>query len=428
MPPTEQQAPTANACTFGAVGDIALAGPTSVELQRRGTSWLFEAVAPVLARADLLFGNLECAVVPTDYPDDQIDPRGLVGKFDGTPALQAAGFDFVSLANNHILDGGTIGLAHTRGLVESRGILAGGVGATQEEARRLQVLERAGLRFGFLTYAEDSNYTLSTTGPGYAYYEPESVLEDIGEARPQVDVLVVSVHADLEFLETPSVPRREAFRRFARAGATLVLGHHPHVPQGVELVGRSLIAYSLGNFVFHAHSSSYLSPHLPNTARTFVLLAEVSRDGVQGFTRVPVLIGRPPDQRPVPADGAEGTAITSYLSRLDGLAADDERVAANWRAAAIRRLESRLRRTASLDDRQAVLHTLASLLHVAENRAWVDEVAAALAEIWESQRRQSDPLHRPSFRLELATSRPRPLPLRVAARLCRAIRSMSPRR
>jgi hypothetical protein len=412
--------------TVGAVGDIALCGPAVLEMQRRGTNWLLDGMRPVLARADVLFGNLECAILPPDFPDDEIDPRGLVSKFDGTQALKDVGFDVLSLANNHILDGGTTGLFHTAETVEARGMLAAGVGATQEEARRLRVLERAGLRWGFLCYAQDSDYALSTVGPCYAYYEPEVVLGDIARARPNVDVLVVSVHADLEFAQTPSFPRREAFRDFARAGATLVLGHHPHVPQGVERVGNSLVAYSLGNFVFHAHTSSYLSAHLPYTAQTFVLLVEVSGEGAHGVTRVPVRIARAPGQRPLPANGADADALTAYLDELDAMVGDDARVAANWRETAVRQMMASLRDTAAVAEPHDVLHTLGKLLHVAENRAWVDEVGVAVAEVWKQQRRHVDPYHRPGFvasgfkRLAPAL---RPLPLRVAARLRRAARA-----
>jgi hypothetical protein len=258
------------------------------------------------------------------------------------------------------------------------------------------VLERSGLRWGFLCYSEDSNYTLSTRGPCYAYYEPGAVLEDIAAARGEVDVLVVSVHADLEFVDTPSVPRREAFREFARAGATLVLGHHPHVPQGVERLGGSLVAYSLGNFVFHAHTSAYLRAHLPATARSFVLLADVSREGVRSHTRVPVAIAPPPDQRPQPAEGAVLEELERRIEELDRMVLDDAVIAANWRAVSLERLVATLE-LATADRPQEALHLVGRLLFVAENRAWVDEVVSAAAEAWETQRAHVDLLHRPSL-------------------------------
>jgi poly-gamma-glutamate synthesis protein (capsule biosynthesis protein) len=382
--------------TFGAVGDIVLSGPTAAEMARRGTSWPLGRMRETLAGADVLFGNLECVIVPPDYPEGELDTRDLVTRYDGTEALREAGFDVLSLANNHILDGGTSGMFNTRDVVEHHEILACGIGESQADARRLRVLERSGLRWGFLCYAEDSNYALSTQGPCYAYYEPDAVLEDIAAARDEVDVLVVSVHADLEFVDTPSVPRRQAFREFARAGATLVLGHHPHVLQGVEHLGGSLIAYSLGNFLFHAHTSAYLQTHLPATARSFVLLVDVARDGVRSFTRVPVAITPPPDQRPQPAEGAVLGELERRIEELDRLVLDDNVVAANWRAASLERLVWTLKLAAS-DRPEEALHLVGRLLFVAENRAWVDEVVSAAAEAWEAQRAHVDHRHRPSF-------------------------------
>jgi hypothetical protein len=263
--------------TFGAVGEIVLYGTMAEDMRRHGDDWLLPEMYPVLKSPDVLLGSFVTVIIPPDFPDTMLDPLAIATPFDSTALLANPGFNALNLANNHVLDAGTLGMFHTKEMVEAHGMLGIGVGATQE-ARRLCLLERSGLTWGFLSYAEDSNYTQSTNGPCHAYYEPALILEDIHKARSEVDVLVVSVHADLEFSETPSVRRRDSFRAFARAGATLVLGTHPHVPQGVERVGNSLIAFSLGNFAFHAHTSPYLSAHLPNTARSF-------RSASRGITR-----------------------------------------------------------------------------------------------------------------------------------------------
>ena len=379
--------------TLGAVGDIALCGPTATRMRAYGRGWPFAEVLPTLARADVLFGNLESVLVPDDFPDEHLDPRGLVSKADAAGALKDAGFDVVSAANNHVLDAGTTGLFHTARVLEDAGLLVGGIGATQDEAREPVILERNDLRFGFLCYAEDSNYSMATTGPSYAYYEPEAVLEDIARVRPSVDVLVISVHADLEFSETPSPARRDAFREFARSGATLVLGHHPHVPQGIERIGSSLIAYSLGNFVFHARTSQYMRRHAPATAQSFVLLVGVSHEGVEDFERVPVVIGDPPDERP--------RLAPVELERLDELLADDAVVAENWRRTAMRQLQAHARVLgSSAHDPTRLLSHLGRLLYVAENRAWLEEVERATDELWQAQRTEVHEFQRPSFATE----------------------------
>jgi len=386
------------AVTFAAAGDVDLSCLDRGALERAGLAWPFERMIPHLARADLRFGNMESVVLPPDYPDDQIDPAGLVTKFNATAALAEAGFDFMNLAANHVLDGGQVGLFHTRDLLEALGIATAGVGRTQAEARRMRVVRAGGLRFGFLSYAEDNNYTLGTTGPGPAYYATETVLADIAASRPRVDVLVVSVHADLEFMPTPSWPRREAFRRFAAAGATIVLGHHPHVPQGVEVIDGSLVAYSLGNFHFPAHSSPYMKDNGPHTAHSFLLLAEVSGDGVRSFERVPFQIGAPPEERPIPLNGAAGDDLLAYLAELDRLCADDDAVRATWRDTALRHLDLYLGRIKTMDRQQVLDELLGRLLLVDENRRWVEEVFAAVEQRWAEQQGRRDPLHRPDYR------------------------------
>ncbi len=388
---------------FGAVGDINLGRPGDQWLQKYGDDWPFEKMRDVLQEADLLFGNMESVILPPAYPEQQIDPRGLVSRYESSGALKKAGFDIVNLAQNHILDAGSCGMFHTRQVIEQAGVATAGVGATQEEARQLRVIEKNGLTFGFLCYCEDGNYTLGTAGPCHAYYTRENVLADIERHRRDVDVLVVSIHADLEFMQTPSVPRRQIMREAARAGATLVLGHHPHVPQGMERIGESLVVYSLGNFVFNAHSWDYMRNHLPHTAQSFVLLAEVQRGCVGNVRRVPYVIDPAPEERPRPMEGQQKQQMLQYLDELDRMAADDELVKRNWRQIALKHLAWKLNeaRKASVED--LLEDILGRLLLVQENRNWVEEVLEAVKENWQRQANAVDPLHRPHYAMERRT-------------------------
>jgi poly-gamma-glutamate synthesis protein (capsule biosynthesis protein) len=383
---------------LGAVGDIMLARATAAQMKMHGFAWPMAEMRPVLSKADVLFGNMESVILPPDYPQQQVDRRGLVTHFDGSAALREAGFHFLNLASNHILDGGTVGMFHTRQAIESQGILTGGIGENQAEARRMRTIEKNGLRIGFLCYAEDCNYTLGTRGPCHAYYSRENVLEDIERNKKDVDVLVVSLHADLEFMETPSIPRRDNSREFARAGATLILEHHPHVPQGVERIGNSLIAYSLGDFCFPVYSDSYLRAHLPNTARSYVLLAEVGKNGVEEFSREPLEILQPPNERPAPATGAARAEILQYLDTLDQKVQDDEVLARTWREVSLETLDSLLLSLAAARDPQVARRLLGRVLLVAGNRSWFDEACRAIADDWSALVENEDAYHRPNYR------------------------------
>jgi poly-gamma-glutamate synthesis protein (capsule biosynthesis protein) len=386
---------------FGAVGDISFWGQVAEEMLARGADWPFEKMRPHLAKADVLFGNMESVAIPHDYPKDQIDPEGLISPVpgpEGAAALKRAGFDFLNLAANHIFDAGRVGMEYTRRCLEEAGIRTGGVGCSQAEARRLVVIEKGARAFGFLCYGEDSNYTLGHTNPGYAYYEVETVIEDVRKHRKHVDVLVVSIHADLEFMPTPALPRLRNSRAIARAGADLILQHHPHVPQGVELVQDCLIAYSLGNFVFDAHAFGYMKDNGPHTAHSFLLLAEVGKQGVESFRRVPFEIREPPEQRPACLRGGARTAMLQYLSQLDASLADEERVKQTWRDRAKRIFAHYLKQAAERDVENVIEDLVGRVCFVAENRTWALEILEMAREQWERQQRESDPLHRPHYR------------------------------
>jgi hypothetical protein len=388
---------------FGAVGDIGFHGEIGASMLAHGADWPFERMRDSLARADVLFGNMESVFIPPDYPKRLLDPAGLISRVpgpDAAAALRRAGFSFLNMAANHVLDAGTVGMFHTRDCLEAAGLVVGGVGRTQEAARKLRVVECNGLAFGFLCYSEDNNYSLGTTGPCHAWYVPRDVVTDVKKARRSVDVLVVSVHADIEFMETPSVPRMAACRRIAEAGADIILCHHPHVPQGIEVYDGTLIAYSLGNFVFDSHTMGYMKENGPHTAASFLLLVDVSQRGVEGFERVPVAIHRPPEERPHLATGAAGRKLARYFALLDAMLADDEIVRANWRRVAKEFLRSRIDAAAKERDVDRVIeNVVARILFVAENRSVMDEVAVMAKEFWDEFRRGDDKYNRPHRRL-----------------------------
>jgi len=387
--------------TFGAVGDIAFWKEVADEMKVHGADWPFEKMKRQLARANLLFGNMETVAIPSSYPKRKIDPRGLVSSVPGrkgAKALRRAGFDFMNLAANHVLDAGRVGMEYTRRVLEAEGIVTGGVGRTRKEARALKTITKSGITFGFLCYVEDNNYTLGTTTPAIAYYELDTVLEDVRRHRNDVDVLVVSIHADLEFMPTPSVPRLRNFRKIAKAGADIILGHHPHVPQGCEMVNGCLVVYSLGNFIFSARTNPYLRDSSPHTVHSFLLLAKVTKDGVRSFERVPFEIAYPPEQRPRPLRGRARTDMLKYFERLDRYLKQPAFVRKTWRNTAKRLFGIYLKRANEMDVDRVIEELVVKLLLVAENRGCVEEILTMAREKWEAQRRKLDPLHRPSYR------------------------------
>ena len=232
---------------LSAVGDLAFEGPAA----DRPSLDHFAAVTGVFQRADLVVGNLECALTDGGVP--------IAGKctLRGTPGwaavLKRAGLGVVSLANNHVMDYGWAGLADTMAALDQAGIKYAGAGRDRREACAPLLVTAAGRTIAFLarsavivsapTYAGEAE-------PGVAFLDPEETLAAIRSSRATADLVVLLVHWGVEEYAYPSATQRKLAKQFIDAGADVILGHHPHVLQGIEEYGAGLVAYSLGNFLF----------------------------------------------------------------------------------------------------------------------------------------------------------------------------------
>jgi len=216
---------------------------------QRDPTWPFQALAPYLAGADIAFLNLESPFSDRGRPVE----KGMVFKAEPEmiDGLLMAEVDVVSTANNHARDCGDYGLEFTLGWLARHGVAAAGTGMTEEESRRGAVLERNGVRFGFLAYTYDqSNGNHPKPDPRVAMLDPERMREDIAGMKARADVVIVSMHAGVEYQPKPNEQQIRFARAAIDAGARLVVGHHPHVVQPVEKYGEGVIFYSLGNLIF----------------------------------------------------------------------------------------------------------------------------------------------------------------------------------
>ncbi|GHE46485.1 CapA family protein [Sphingobacterium griseoflavum] len=167
--------------------------------------------------------------------------------------LQDFGFNMFAMANNHILDYGAEGLAHTRQAFGANVIGAG----SEEEAYALLVKEVEGVRYGFVAYGENGFGALNGDRDyGHAWVNSTRVDEDLIAYKDQVDILIVQVHAGVEMVDVPIPEWRQRYRELIDRGADMVIAHHPHVVQGHETYRGKRIFYSLGNFYFDGISKT----------------------------------------------------------------------------------------------------------------------------------------------------------------------------
>ena len=166
--------------------------------------------------------------------------------------LKNVGFNFASLANNHIYDYGQKGLEETIKELENNNINFVGAGVNFEEAYNGKIIEKNGIKIGLLAACENEFgclYEKENRG-GYAWLFHERVEDSIRILRKKCDFIVMIAHAGVENIEFPIKEWRDRYKRLCDVGADVIIGHHPHVPQGYEKYKDSLIFYSLGNFYF----------------------------------------------------------------------------------------------------------------------------------------------------------------------------------
>lgn len=212
-------------------------------------AWPLHEIAPLLASADIAFANLESPFSRASHGFE----RGMVFRAepDMVAALTTAGLDVVSTANNHVRDGGGQGIEFTLDLLAKNHIVAVGTGATPELTHRGGILERKGIGFGFLGYTFDqSNGNHKDVDPRIAMTDVNQMKADVASLGKRADVVIVSMHAGVEYQSNPNLPQQQFAHAAIDAGASAVIGHHPHVVQTVELYGNGIIFYSLGNLVF----------------------------------------------------------------------------------------------------------------------------------------------------------------------------------
>ena len=344
---TADGAPAQPTLRLAVMGDISLGRRIGRFIADNGLDYPLAPMRQLIRSADLAVANLEAALSDRGAP---IPDKGiwLLGSPASAPALNWGGVDVVTLANNHILDYDSPALLQTLDVLRGDGLPFAGAGVDISAARRPAVVEAGGLRVAVLAYSEFAdlfwsyNYPRSFAAtadlPGVAPLREGDVLDDIRAAAGDADLVIVALHWGVEEIQAPRPDQRALARLMCDAGADVIVGGHPHVLQGVEaftqggpmageggVVRRSLVFYSLGNFVY----DQYKDPNV----RTALALLEVGRDGVRRVELVPARVQM---GRPCPVTGDAAATVLSDLDRISrplgtALQINDERAALDVR-------------------------------------------------------------------------------------------------
>lgn len=233
-----------------------LGGSAAPEMAKFGYDYPFSDVRAILRGADVVFANLEGPLTEAGEPEADKryvfrSPPGKVG-----PALAAAGFNVVSLANNHTMDYGVEGLQETLSALATVGIKHAGAGLNLRQARQPALVRAGNQTVAVLAYSLTfpESFWARADVAGTAFGHEQHVRADVQAAREQADIVMVSFHWGREATTELRDYQPRLGRAAIDAGATVVVGHHPHILQGIERYKHGIIFYSLGNFAFGSYS------------------------------------------------------------------------------------------------------------------------------------------------------------------------------
>lgn len=292
--------------TLAVAGDVHFTGRTATLLRDPATA--FGPIAPLLKGADLALLNLETAVTDRGAPE----PKEFHFRAPATAyaAVQAAGVDAVSIANNHVLDYGQIGLSDTLASATAAGMPVFGAGRDATAAYAPWITTVRGTRVAVLGFSQihdlADTWIARDDRAGVALsFDVARVRAAVALAKAQADVVLAFNHWGREGVGCPSQEQKDFLQVLVSAGVDLVLGAHAHTLQGAGWSGRTFVSYGLGNFVWYGNSHS---------TETGVLQLTIRGRDVTGWTFVPAVVSG--TGQPIELTGAAGDRLKSRFAGL----------------------------------------------------------------------------------------------------------------
>lgn len=274
-------------------GDVMLGRLVNLALRERPPAYVWGDTLPAFAAADCRICNLECALCV--HPGPPPEPKMFCFTSDAAnvAVLRAAGIDIVSIGNNHALDGGRHGLLEMVRILDEAQIAHAGAGADAAAARRPALIERVGMRIGFLACTDNEPTWEAHYGtPGVSYVPDDlrdprtaALLGWVEQVRAAADVVVVSLHWGPNWGRQPPASHRRLARALVDAGADVVFGHSAHVTRGIEYRRRGVVIYSAGDFI-----NDYAVDPVERNDESAIFVVETDGEAVRRVVIRPTLI------------------------------------------------------------------------------------------------------------------------------------------
>lgn len=234
------------------VGDALLHSSVYNDAYKNGVydfSSQLEYIKPIIQKYDLAFYNQESILGGTsiglsDYPTFN-SPQ------EFGDAMVDAGFNLVSLANNHTLDRGEKAVLNSCEYWKTKDVLTAGSYTSFEEANEIKIKEKNGIKYTLLSYTYGTNGIPVPSGKEYLVnlYSDEKAKEDIEKVKDKVDIILVSMHWGTEYRTEPTEEQKRQANYLSSLGVDIIIGTHPHIIEPITYINDTLVIYSLGNFI-----------------------------------------------------------------------------------------------------------------------------------------------------------------------------------
>lgn len=286
---------------------------------------IYGDVLPILRDKDISLVNLECSLTEHSSAARKSGPN-LKAHPSCANSIRLGGFDVVTLANNHIMDYGSLGLTDTQAACRLAGLHFVGAGSDLPAASAPLIVSAAGEEVAVLAFAEHEFGIATPAQAGVNPLDPITNYHQIRAARARTDNVIVVIHGGHEYYPLPSPRMLQVYRFLAEAGASMVIGHHPHVPGAYELHDGVPIVYSLGNFLFDWR------PQLaPEFNIGMLVRATLDRGAVTDFELVPYAQGATHVSLRL-MHGAERETFLAAVNQHSECLSDPALVNTKWRA------------------------------------------------------------------------------------------------
>ena len=248
----EEYIPTTTSLSLVMVGDALIHEAVYSDAYHNNTydfKPMFSEMKPIISKFDLAYYNQETILGGTELGLSTY-PR-FNSPYEVGDAFLDAGFNLVSLANNHTLDRGESAINNSCNYWKDKNVYYAGSYCSSIDRDKLVIKQKNGISYALLSYTTVDNGLKRPNGKDYYLnlYDPEVVKNDIEKYRDKVDLLMVAMHWGQEYTHTPVNSQKEIAKYLASLGVDIVIGTHPHVVEPIEYIDNTLVIYSLGNFL-----------------------------------------------------------------------------------------------------------------------------------------------------------------------------------